>query len=110
MDNTISIQIHDYDKIGRYLIQEEREVSMEEAMELKKQARKSVKVDWDILPSECTHIVYYAELLNDEGEVWYAAYFMHGQAYDEYEFDRTFYRKDIGYVGAIHKRINGQAL
>ena len=46
MEKEISIQIHDYDSCGRYLITEDRKATLQEAYELKEKARKSVKADW----------------------------------------------------------------
>ena len=105
MKKQINIQVHDYDNWGRYHIIEDRKATREEVVELKRKARASVKVDWDKLPKEATHIVYYAELLDRKGEVWYASIYMHGEAFDEAEFDRIFHQQYIGYVGAIHKRV-----
>lgn len=104
MEKQISIQVFDYDRIGRYLIVDEREVTPGEVRELEKKARESVLVDWDNLDPKLTHIVYYAELVDKKDKVWYAAIYMHGEAYDDDTFYRTFWRPDIGYVGAIHKR------
>lgn len=105
MNKQISIQVHDYDRIGRYLIIDDREATREEVLDLKKKARASVKVDWDRLDPMLTHIVYYAELVDKKDKVWYAAIYMHGEAYNDKEFYRIFNRPDIGYVGAIHKRV-----
>ena len=105
MEKEICIQIHDYDSWGRYLITEDRKATLQEAHELKEKARKSVKVDWNALPQEATHIVYFAEMLDKDGDVWFAGIFMHGEAYDEAEFERIFQQPEIGYVGAIHKRV-----
>ena len=105
MEREISIQIHDYDRAGRYVITEDRKATLDEVHELKETARKSVKADWWRLPREATHIVYYAEMLDKDGEVWFAGIYMHGEAYDESEFDRIFHQPNIGYVGAIHKRV-----
>lgn len=105
MKRRINIQIHDYDSCGRYLIVEDRKVTPEYVHELKEKARRSVNVNWGKLPPEATHIVYYAELLDSQDEVCFAAIYMHGEAYDEAEFDRIFHQPNIGYVGAIHKRV-----
>lgn len=103
--NEISIQVHDYDNVGRYRITLDCNASVEEANEWKKKARESVKVDWESLPKEATHIVYYAELVDQQNCVWFAGIFMHGEAYDDKEFDRIFCKPNVGYVGAIHKRV-----
>ena len=100
----ISIQVHDYDNVGRYLIVEDRKTTRKEVAELKARARASVHADWDKLPEQARHIVYYAELLDKDGDVWYASIYMHGEAFDETEFGRVFNRPDIGYVGAVHKK------
>ena len=100
----ISIQIHDYDRWGNYHIVEDRNASKDEVYELKKKARESVHLEWDKLPDEARHILYYAELLDKKGRVWYAAIYMHGEAYPDGEFFRIVDRPDIGYVGAIHKK------
>lgn len=105
MKKQISIQVHDYDRIGRYHIIDERKATREDVVELKRKARASVKVDWDSLDPRLTHIVYYAELVDKRDKVWYAAIYMHGEAYDDDTFYRIFHRPDIGYVGAIHKRV-----
>lgn len=102
--NEISLQVHDYDNAGRYLITEDRKASRAEVAELKKKARASVHADWGRLPEEARHIVYYAELLDKRGDVWFAAVYMHGEAFDEAEFDRVFHQQHIGYVGAVHKK------
>lgn len=102
--NEISIQIHDYDSAGRYRIIEDRKANKWEIEMLKTKARLSVRTDWDKLPHDARHIVYYAELLNKKGEVWYVSIYMHGEAYNETEFDRIFHQQYIGYVGAIHKK------
>ena len=99
----IKIQIHDYDTAGRYLITEDREGTIMDAIELKRRARSSVKAAWDKLPKEARHIVYYAELLDKSGEVYFAAIYMHGEAYTEDDFFRIFGAHGVGYVGAIHK-------
>jgi len=104
MEKEITIQIHDYDRFGRYLIVEERKATKAEVLDLKKKARESVKVEWDKLPKEVRHIVYYGELLDKDGEVWFAGIYMHGEAYGDKDFYRIFTRPDVGYVGAIHKR------
>ena len=104
MSKEIQIQIHDYDRAGRYLIVEDRKAGAEEVASLKKKALQSVNLSsWDVLPENARHIVYYAELLDGAGEVWFAAIYMHGEAYDDAEFDRIFTRPEIGYVGAYHK-------
>lgn len=100
----ISIQVHDYDNAGRYLITEDRKATLQEVAELKKKARASVHADWDRLPEWARHIIYYGELLDKSGEVWFAAIFMHGEAYPDDEFFHIVDRHDIGYVGAIHKK------
>jgi hypothetical protein len=104
MEKEISIQIHDYDLAGRYVIIEDRKATLDEAHELKEKARKSVNAEWQKLPPEAAHIVYYAEMLDKDGEVWFAGIYMCGEAYNEAGFDRIFHRPNIGYVGAIHKR------
>lgn len=100
---TIDIQIHDYDNAGRYRIVEDRQATQKELNELKNKARLSVKPLWDYLPKESEHIVYYAEMLNNVGNVWFAAIYMHGEAYTDDDFYETFCTPQIGYVGAIHK-------
>lgn len=100
----IQVQIHDYDRCGIYHIVEDREATSSEVAELKKRARASVHADWGRLPEEARHIVYYAELLDVRGEVWFAAVYMHGEAYCDSDFYRTFTAPDVGYVGAVHKR------
>lgn len=105
MEQKISIQVHDYDSCGRYLIIEDRKATRKEVHGLKIKARQSVKPEWDKLPAEATHIVYYAELCDKKDNVWYAAIYMHGEAFNEKDFDRIFRRSGVGYVGAIHKRI-----
>jgi len=107
MERKIKVQIHDYDACGRYLITEEGEITNEERVALKHKARESVitPVDWSSLHEDLRHIVYYAELLDKDGEIWYVAIFMHGEAYPDDEFYRVFTQKDIGYVGAFHKRV-----
>ena len=104
MEKEISIQIHDYDAAGRYLIIEDRKATMAEVKALKEKARKSVKLAWDKLPERVKHIVYYGELLDKSGKVWFAAIFMHGEAYGDSDFDMIFTAKNVGYVGAYHKR------
>lgn len=104
MSQLINIQIHDYDRLGNYRIVEDRKATKNEVLQLKWKAQASVRADWDKLPKEARHIVYYAELLDRSGNVWYASIYMHGQAYDEKDFDRTFHTPVIGYVGAIHKK------
>lgn len=104
--DTIAIQVHDYDNIGRYRIILDCNATIEEVREWKKKALKSVRVDWNALPQEATHIVYYAELVDKQNCVQFAAIYMHGEAYDEKNFERLFQtREDIGYVGAIHRRV-----
>jgi hypothetical protein len=104
MSKEIQIEIHDYDRVGRYLIMEDRKASLEEVEILKEKARKSVNLSsWDVLPEEARHIVYYAEMLDKDENVWLAAIYMRGEAYDDAEFDRIFTRPEIGYVGAYHK-------
>lgn len=105
MEKEITIQVHDYDKYGNYHIVEDRKAPWSEVLELKEKARQSVVLDWSKLPEPFTHIVYYGELLDESGEVWFAGIYMHGEAYDEAEFDRIFHQPNIGYVGAIHKRV-----
>lgn len=105
MAKKIKIQIHDYDRCGIYHIVAEREVTRKELYGLKKAARESVRVEWDKLPEASRHIVYYAELLDKEGEPWFAAVYMHGEAYDDSSFYRLFPVPGVGYVGAIHKRV-----
>lgn len=105
-ENTISLQVHNYDNIGRYRITLDCNATIEEIREWRKKAHESVKVNWDALPKDATHIVYYAELVDKQNCVWFASVYMHGQAYNEKDFDRLFAtRRDIGYVGAIHKII-----
>ena len=103
MEKEITVQIHDYDGLGNYHIVDEKKLTKDETILLRSTARSSVKVDWSKLPKEATHIVYYAELINKDGEVWFAAAYMHGEAYDDKEFERIFNQEEIGYVGAIHK-------
>lgn len=107
MKKEISIQIHDYDSAGRYLIIEDRKASPEEVQALKEKARKSVRLAWDQLPESARHIVYYGELLDKDGNVWFAGIYMHGEAYEDAEFDRLFTRPEVGYVGAYHRLGNG---
>lgn len=104
MEKEITIQIHDYDPLFGYRIVEDRKATKAEVLDLKKKARESVKVEWDKLPKEVRHIVYYGELLDKDGEVWFAGIYMHGEAYGDKDFYRIFTRPDVGYVGAIHKR------
>ena len=101
----IRIQVHDYSPWGPYSIVEDRTATPEEVHELKERALKSITVDWGRLPKEATHIVYYAELLDRKGEVWFAGIYMKGEAYADAEFERIFQRPEVGYVGAIHKRV-----
>ena len=101
----ITIQIHDYDAHGFYHIVDEKEVTPEQLYALKKAARESVRVEWDKLPEASRHIVYYAELLDQEGEPWLAAVYMHGEAYDDSSFYKLFPVPGVGYVGAFHKRV-----
>ena len=101
----VSIQIHDYDKYGNYHIVEDRKARICELAKLKEEARKSVKPEWNKLPDECTHIVYFAELLDENSEVWFAGIYMKGEAYDDKEFEAIFNAKNIGFVGAFHKRV-----
>jgi len=103
-DQEISIQIHDYEN-GIYRIVEDRKATWAEVQELKEKARSSVKIDWDNLPPKATHVVFYAELLDENGDVWFAGIFMHGEAYGDYDFDMIFTAKNVGYVGAFHKRV-----
>lgn len=103
MSKEIQIQIHDYDRGGLYRIVEDRKASIEEVKSLKKKALQSVRLCWDVLPETARHIVYYGELLDKDGEVWFAAIYMHGEAYDDREFYRVFTRPGVGYVGAYHK-------
>jgi hypothetical protein len=98
----IDIQIHDYDKYGNYRIIEDRKATLEEIYELKEKARKSVNVDWEILPLQVRHIVYYAELLLN-GDVWFVGFYMKGEAFEEKEFERIFQAENIGFVGAFHR-------
>ena len=105
MKDTVTIQVHDYDRCGFYHIVEDREATREEVCELRKRAHDSVNADWDRLPKEAAHIVYYAEMLDNSGEPWFAAIYMHGEAYDDHEFNRIFCAPQIGLVGAIHRRI-----
>lgn len=100
----VQVQIHDYDGWGRYVIVEEKRMTRDELFELKEKARQSVKLDWKNLPSEMRHVVYYAELLDKDGLVWFAGVYMHGEVYDDKDFERIFNAEDIGYVGAFHKR------
>ena len=102
--NEISIQVHDYDTARRYLITEDRKASRTEVAELKKKAMASVHADWGSLPEDARHIVYYAELLDKNDEVWFAGIYMHGVAFNEAEFDRFFRQPGVGYVGAVHKK------
>ena len=103
MKKEICIQIHDYDPIGRYRIIEDRKATRDEVLDLKEKARKSVHLSWDELPAEAAHIVYYAELLDKDGKVWFAGIYMHGEAYNDISFDTLFTQPCIGYVGAYHK-------
>ncbi len=104
MEKNINIQIHDYDSNGFYRIIADYDTSMEECHELRKKACESVKPDWDKLPPKATHIVYYAELVDKQNRTWFAGIYMHGEAYDDKEFDRIFCQPNVGYVGAFHKR------
>jgi len=104
MNEKITIQIHNYDNAGRYIIVEDRKATSREVSEMKKEARASVRAEWDKLPTECRHILYYAELLDKNGNVWYAAIYMHGEAFTDGDFFGIVDRPDIGYVGAIHKK------
>lgn len=104
MEKKIKIQVHDWDDLNIYRIVEEKNVSLEEVQELKERARKSVIIDPTALPEEIRHIVYYAEMLDKDGEVWFAAAYMGGHGYSEGVFNETFCRSDVGYVGAFHKR------
>lgn len=99
----IKVQIHDYDSYGFYRIVADIDTTMEECYALRKKAQESVKVDWESLPKEASHIVYYAELVDDQNCAWLAAVYMHGEAFNDKEFDRIFTRPDVGYVGAYHK-------
>ena len=78
-------------------------MTTEELLKLHNEAINSVKVDWSKLPEGATHIVYYAEMLNEQREVWFAGIYMKGEAYSDEEFYRIFTAPNIGYVGAIHK-------
>ena len=102
--NTITIQIHDYDRCGFYHIVDDRQATRQEVVELKKKARESVRIEWDKLPQEARHIVYYAELLDKKEETCLVAIYMHGEAYSDNDFFRIFTRPDVGLVGAFHKR------
>ena len=104
MSKEIKIQIHDYDSCGCYRITESRMATIEEVRKLKEKARQSVKLDWDKLPPEFTHIVYYGELLDENQEVWFAGIYLHGEAYTDEGFCGIFNAEDIGYVGAYHRR------
>lgn len=105
MEKEITIQVHNYDHNGVYRIVLNCDATMEECRDWKKKALQSVKVDWSKLPEDAAHIVYYAELVDKQNCAWLAGVYMHGQAYNEKDFKRLFQaRKDIGYVGAIHKR------
>lgn len=104
--DTITIQVHDYDNIGRYRIILDCNATLEEVREWKKKAHESVKADWGALPEVAAHIVYYAELVDKQNCVCFAGIYMHGEAYTDEDFERLFAtREDIGYVGAVHKRI-----
>lgn len=116
MADKITIQVHDWDSAGRYRIVREEQVSKEELVALKKQARNSARenLDWDVIDEQnkewCSlngtrfcHLLYYAELLNEHGDIWFAGIYMHGQAYIESDFERITNRQDIGYVGAFHR-------
>ncbi len=105
MENVITIQVHDYDRCGRYVITEDRNTNIDEAHELREKARESVKIAWDALGPEYTHVVYYAELENSTQGVWFAGIFMHGQAYTDKDFEDIFWKPNVGYVGAFHKRV-----
>ena len=106
MAKTISIQVHDYDSIGRYRIILDYNATIEEVRNWKEKARDSVKVNWNALPKDAAHIVYYAELLDQQNEISFAGIYMYGQAYTEEDFDRLFRtRQDVGYVGAYHKLV-----
>lgn len=105
MEKEINIQVHDYDSNGFYRIVLDCNATVDEVREWHKKARESVKVDWDKLPPEATHIVYYAELVDKQNCVWFVGIYMHGEAYDEKDFDRIFCKPEVGYVGAIHKRV-----
>lgn len=104
MEKGIKIQVHDYDMIGNYRIVEERIATRREVVELKKKARESVKLDWDAIPKDFTHVVYYGELLDKKGNVWYAGIYMRGECFQDGDFHRIFNAKDVGYVGAFHRR------
>jgi len=46
--------------------------------------------------------------LSDSGalqRVWFAGIFMHGQAYTDKDFEDIFWKPNVGYVGAFHKRV-----
>ena len=64
MKKEITIQIHDYDRLGLYHIVEDRKTTWAEVLDLKRKARESVRIDWDKLPAGARHIVYYGELLD----------------------------------------------
>lgn len=106
MEKIISIQVHDYDNCGNYRIVDNRRATLSEAQGLRKKAIASIgRVDWDKLPPECTHVVYYAELDNSTQGVWFAGIFMHGQAYTDRDFEDIFCKPNVSYVGAFHKRV-----
>lgn len=104
MVDKISLQVHDYDNCGRYRIVLDCTATLEEVFEWKEKARRSVKLEWDKLPESARHIVYYAEMVDKQNCVWFAAVYMHGEAFDDSEFERIFWAEDIGYVGAFHKK------
>ena len=104
MEKGIKIQVHDYDLCGNYRIVEERTATKREVIELKKKARDSVKLDWTAIPKDFTHVVYYGELLDENGNVWYAGIYMRGECFQDGDFHRIFNSEDVGYVGAYHRR------
>lgn len=106
MDKIITIQVHDYDKFGNYRIIENKNTTLAEAQELRKKAIASIgRVDWDKLPKECMHVVYYAELDNSTQGVWFAGIFMHGKAYTDRDFEDIFCKPNVSYVGAFHRLV-----
>ncbi len=114
----ITVQVHDWDSFGNYRIVRDEQITREELVELKKQARESARenLDWEVIDeqnreycernnTQFCHLMYYAELVNKNDEVWFAAIYMHGEAHTEDSFEKIATRSDIGYVGAFHRQI-----
>lgn len=99
----IRLQVHDYDNLGIYRIILDCYASTQEVTNWKNKARLSLWIDWSKLPQQIRHVVFYAELLDKQNCVYLVGIYMHGQAYEEKDFERIFQRSDVGLVGAYHK-------